>query len=303
MKRWLPLGFLIGFGFFGSCRAQDMIEVGLIESFSAPPDRYTLNRGAEQAAVPVQPGGRLMNGDQITVTSPGDRLTIWLFEPEGAKKTVVVLSQNNGVYVVDGRTRKQGLSQQLSSVWQWAASELGLRELEGKGQTTEASIRDVGAFTIPLLGNSQMLAAGRRTITLGWPHFGGAVRIAIKGPSQKVVAKSAATSNRWTSPQIDFAPGLYTIVTQASGKAIERKVEFVPVNSLPKLPNDPASAGLPPDAFDTIRAIWLSAQQQGRYALESFQIVLPISERYHPAKVFSRALIAGSLPSGPPRLD
>ena len=304
MKRWLSLGLVLGVGFFGSCRAEEIVEAGLIESFSAPADHYVLKRNGEQSIVPVQPGGRLLGGDRIEVKSPGDRLTIWLFGAEGAKKTVVVLSQSNGVYIVRGDAHRRGMSQQLSLVWQWAAGELGLRDREGKDQTTvHASIRDAGAFTIPLLGNSQMLAAGRRKITLGWPQFKGRVQIAIKEPSQRTVAKGAAVSNHWMSPTIDFAPGLYTIVAEASGKVVERKVEFVPSNSLPTLPDDQTSAGLPPEVIDTIRATWLAGQQRGRYALESLQIALPLVKKYHPANVLSRALIEGSLPSNAPRLD
>jgi hypothetical protein len=279
-----------------------MLEVGLIESFDAPADHYVLRRGDEQTMVPIQPGGRLMKGDRIEVKLEGDRLTIWLFEPRAAKKSVVVLSRSNGTYLVDAKAPKRGLSQQLSAVWQWAANELGVRDVESREKATaEASIRDLRAFSVPLLNNNQMLAAGYRAIAIGWPRNDGPVRMAIKGPARKVIATGRSSSDRWISRPVDLEPGPYTITIEAaSGSVIEKKFEVVPASFLPKFPDDPMAGELPPEHVETIRAAWLAAQRGGRYALEGFQIVAPIAERYHPAKLLSGALIEGSLPTKPP---
>jgi hypothetical protein len=284
----------------GSSDAATPVEVGLIESFDGPSDHYVLRRGegAEQMVVPVQPGGRLVRGDRIEVKFEGEHMTIWLFEPGAAKKSVIVLSRNGG-YVVDGNAPENGVSQRLSGIWQWAAQELGLRDVQQRERAAaEASIRDISRFVVPLLKDPQTLAAGRRAISIAWPGQDRA-RIEITGPDSRIISIEASASGKWRSELIDLEPGSYKIaITPESDGRIERTIQVVPESSFPAFPADSSAAQLPAEFVDTLRATWLAGRGR-RFALESFQMVAPIADRYYPAKLLSEALIEGSLPSKP----
>lgn len=293
--QWLAIA-VICLAMMEPCQGAD-VEVGLIESFNAPPDHYSLIREPERTIVAVQPGGRLMRGDRIEVKFDGDWITIWLFEPSVGKKSAIVLSRSSGIYLVDGQVPERGISQRFLGIWQWAAQELGLQETEQREDTlTEASVRDIGGFAVPLLAGAQFLSEGRRPLRLAWPSNPGAARIEVVGPTGEVMASGDSQSDTWTSTSIDLAPGTYAIsVRPKSGPGTDTTLKVVPATALPTFPQDPTAAELPAELVDTLRATWLAARG-ARFALESYQIVAPIADRYHPAELLKRALIEGRLP-------
>ena len=94
--RWLFAGFVLSAQLIGArptaSAEQEAMEAGLIESFHGPAEEFVLRRGPQQVNVPVWPGGRLLSGDQLEVGTENGHITLWLFDPETHKKSVVVLS-------------------------------------------------------------------------------------------------------------------------------------------------------------------------------------------------------------------
>ena len=278
------------------------MEAGLIESFHGPAEEFVLRRGPQQVNVPVRPGGRLLSGDQLEVGTENGHITLWLFDPETHKKSVVVLSKQPQIYVVRGHRQAQHSSSRFSAIWDWAAHELGLRADEAEERImAAAAIRGGAGLSAPLLESRQVLAAGHRAITLAWTQSEGPVRVVIEAGDSRVLAQEVTSSREWTSPAIDLSPGTYKIVLREnSGEPIVAQLDVAEATALPVLPDASAAEGMPAEMIRTVHATWLAGQARGLYALESLQLVAGLADRYYPAKLLRDALVEGSLPSVPP---
>jgi len=212
----------------------------------------------------------------------------------------IVLSRNSGTYVVDGNVPDRGFSQQFLGIWKWAAQELGLQEAEQHDLAlTEASVRDFGGFSTPLLAGKQLLSEGTRTLTVSWPGKAATARVEIAQANGELIASGNSSGGIWRSGLIHFVTGTYKIIVMPkSGSHIVTTVEVIPASSLPKFPQDSKTAELPAEFVDTIRATWLAARGP-QFKLEAYQIVVTIADRYHPAELLKQTLLEGRLPRKP----
>ena len=246
MKRWILV--LIAAALWPSALPAaepqvKSVEIGYIESFDHRPTAYIL-KAWRRLPGRSRHSPLVFNGDTIEVKDAYATLTLRLAGQDGP----TVLSKANQVATITGEIPRKSF---LSGVFGWTASVVQLFDREQREQVS-ASIRDLGSQTgselsAPLLARPQTLLAGRRKLTIGWvsPLI---VEVRILDGDGRHVANGQGSRTPWTTPEVDWKPGEYTIELAALGETIRQSLHFLAPDKGPTLPAqfaDPAAPESP----------------------------------------------------------
>jgi hypothetical protein len=287
-NRWGRLGFgsiiaLLAFWVLGvSARAS---EIGYIEDFVGPPSDYVLWRdGVSRAVALCLP---VRNGDRIEALTDSGRVTVRLVD----RSEPVVLTRAQRDTALTGQAPVKGF---WSGLLDWTAASLSPFDSERR-QRVSTNIRNDGGsgLAVPLLDRPQKIAAGQRSVTIGWLPAAGITEVRLGGPRGTVLAGGKGVGGLWTSPTLDLTPGRYTLEVRNPAGLIKGALTIVPAARLPALPSDLTRTEIPAPLRNVAQAAWLAAQDGGTYRLESLQGLEPQTNRQRPALVLIDALIAG----------
>ncbi len=292
MKRWILVLIAVALWSPGLHAAEAQIksvEIGYIESFDHSADVYVLKTGDTRREVAIM--APVFNGDTIEVNDASATLTLRLVGQAGP----IVLSKANDVATITGQIPKKGF---LSGVFGWTASVVQLFDREQREQVS-ASIRGnletADELSAPLFARPQAVLAGRRKLTIGWvsPRF---VEIRIVDRDGRPVANGRGSGTLWTTPEVDWKPGEYSIELAASGETMRQSLSFLPPEKGPNLPSELGD----PTAPEPLRAVatgaWYAAEDPA-FLLEALQHVAPDAGSSRPARLLTLAFIEGKRPS------
>lgn len=230
----------------------------------------------------------------LSEVSAGDRIEI----AKGGELTVMLYSGERKVFAGPEVTMKADPDNAESSVQgtlrQLVMSFLDREETTG---TVVAAVRgdESRSVAAPLLdADVATLAAGQRALVLPWS--GGvapyALSIASDDPVLELASLPAAELPR---QDLDLTPGDYTLtITDANGTEIERDIEVVPAEELPKAPDDPGLARLPAEYRTLAQAGWLSQQEDGRWRWEAYLELQTLPPDFAPGRLLAETLATGS---------
>jgi hypothetical protein len=296
MKRWILA--LIGAALWPSAlyaaEAQlKPVEIGYIESFDHSADVYVLKTGETRRDVAIL--GPVFNGDTIEVNDAYATLTLRLVGQAGP----TVLSQANEHATITAQIPQKGF---MSGVFGWTASVVQLFDREQREQVS-ASIRGnignpIGSrLSAPLFALPQTLLAGRRKLTIGWvsPLI---VDIEVLDGEGRPVANGQG-SGMWTTPEVDWKPGEYSIELAAAGETKRQSLLFLPPDKGPKLPSELGDPAAPEPLRAVAAGAWYAAEDPA-FLLEALQRVAPDAGSSRPARLLTLAFIEGKRPSPEP---
>jgi hypothetical protein len=269
------------------------VEIGYIESFDHSPEVYVLKTGETPRGVAVL--APVFNGDKIEVKDASAKLTLRLAGQDGP----TVLSKANGVATITGQIPQKGF---LSGIFGWTASVVQLLDREKREQVS-ASIRDLGSqmggeLSAPLFSRPQVLLAGRRKLAIGWvsPLV---VDIRVLDGDGRPVASGRGSGMLWTTSEVEWKPGDYTIEMAASGETMRQSLQVVPIEKGPNLPTELGDPAVP----EPLRAIavgtWYAADDPA-FLLEALQHVAADADSSQPARLLTQAFIEGKRPPPQP---
>jgi hypothetical protein len=269
------------------------LEIGYIESFDHTPDVYVLKTGAARREVAVL--APVFNGDTIEVNDASATLTLRLVGQAGP----IVLSKANDVATIIGQIPRKSF---LSGVFGWTASVVQLFDREQREQVS-ASIRDIGSqiggqLSAPLFALPQTILAGRRKLTIGWVSPL-SVEIRVLDGEGRPVASGRGSGTLWTTPEVDWKPGGYTIELAASGETMLQSLHFVPIDNGPNLPTELGDPTVPEPLRAVAVGTWYAAEDSA-FLLEALQHVAPDAGSSRPASLLTLAFIEGKRPPPQP---
>jgi hypothetical protein len=267
------------------------VEIGYIESFDHKADAYVLKTGDTRREVAIL--GPVFNGDTIEINDAYATLTLRLV----GQADPIVLSKTNDVARITGQIPQKGF---LSGVFGWTASVVQLFDREQREQVT-ASIRgsvgmQIGSrISAPLFALPQTLLAGRRKLTIGWvsPPI---VEIRILDADGRPVANGRGSGTQWTTPEVDWKPGEYSIEFAASGDTMRQSLRVLPPDKGPSLPSELGDPTAPEPLREVATGAWYAAQDPA-FLLEALQHVAPDAGSSRPARLLTLAFIDGKRPS------
>jgi hypothetical protein len=265
------------------------VEVGYIEGFDHSPGVYVLKSEDKRREVAIL--APVFNDDTIEVTNPSATLTLRLVGQTGP----VVLSKANDVF----RIRAQILQPSFwSGIYSWTASAVQMFDQEQR-EPVSASIRgELGKeLSAPIFATPQTVLAGRRKLAIGWvsPRT---VDILIVDTDGRSVASERGSGNVWTTPEIDWKAGAYTIELAANGETVRQNLRFVSPDQAPPPPADLASSTAPESLRAAAMGAWYATDPA--FLLEALQHVVSDARSSLPARVLTRAFIGGKRPSARP---
>ena len=264
--------------------AETPQEVGFIEDFTLDPGAYTLTRGT--TTIPVAILLPLQKNDVLTANGAGARIVIQLSDRPDPK----VITDANGPVRIDDAPPTHHY---FSGLFSWTASSVAILDHDHREEVA-ASIRGNDArLSAPILAAPQVLAAGRRALSIGWLSPS-AVNVTITRAGKQVAA-GRGVGGLWASPPIDLAPGAYQIQIAARTQAITQTLD---VRAAEPLPDELVSSAAPESLRETEIAAWLAARGPS-YALEALQHVAGAGD-FRAAQIVSDALIAGKRLAPPP---
>jgi len=267
--------------------------VGRIENYNGPSSAYLLER---QSGKTVAIGFLLSvyEGDKITVNKPGHFLQLAV----GSEHQRVEITADNSPYTVE----KYGdLLMAWDNSWAWLGNKLSEYHDElcesnktrcepDTPVTRNQTYRDT--LSIPLLtDNPAYIVAGTRPLYLRW--YGGQppYQVTVSQNGQPLGLLSA--ENQWIATRalpFKVATIYQVILTDTNGRSITERFTIVPAIDYP---NELEESGLSPETRQTVRALWLAAQPQGRWMLEAYQQASEIAERHYPARLLRDQLEKG----------
>ena len=103
----------------------------------------------------------------------------------------------------------------------------------------------------------------------------------------------------WTTPEIDWKAGAYTIELAANGETVRQNIRFVPPDQGPPPPADLASPTAPEPLRTAAMGAWYAAADPA-FLLEALQHVAFEARSSQPARLLTRAFIRGERPSPQP---
>lgn len=265
-------------------------EIGYVEDFSGVSGNYIVTRGAD--TVPMKLLMPVYAGDLIEALTEKGRVTLRLVDhPEPVIWSRADRDTPLAAPVAEGMSWSSILSATLASI-----SPLD----DQKRERVLTAIRgDEGEFDVPLLRSGQTIAAGRRSLSLGWMKSSAVTEISITTKNgKKLVNRAKGVGGFWTSPELNVKPGRYRIVVSSGDGQVTGEIDVVAAEELPQVPPEIHDARLPSSLLRVAQAGWIAQQSNGQYRFEALQLLA--GERSRAANVLTDALIAGQ-PIGPPR--
>jgi len=259
-------------------------EIGYVEDFSGLPGRYIVHRGGQD--IPIRLCLPLYKDDTIEALDEKGRVTLRLMDHPDP----VVWSR------ADKDTKLSTDAPKASSWPDLMGSMLAALSPfdEQKRERVLTTIRgDGGDFDVPLLQGGQVVAAGQRSLAIGWLKASAVTEISITAKDgRKLVKKAKGTGGLWASPTLNLKPGQYQVTVATGSGEASGTLDVVAPGELPQAPAELEQATVPEPLRHVAQAIWLGAQDGGRYRLEALQLIAD-DRGTRPAAVLAEALIAG----------
>lgn len=280
------IAFALAVLLFTARSAFAAAEIGYIEDFTGEASGYVVRRDGQD--LPVVLCMPLMKGDQLIVSGKGRALVRLADRPEPVVWTAA-----------DSATPLEAPGEPFwSPLLDWVVAKISPIDTQRR-ERVAANIRDDGGgeFGVPLLAARQVVAAGERTLAIGWQKPASPVQITIMPKKGKpIVSKAKGVGGVWVSEPIMLKPGRYRIEVATPSRTVRGEFEAVDPGALPVPPGE--LERIPGPLSAAASAVWLAGQNDGRYRLEAFQILARAKPVGAVAAVRS-ALIDGS-DIGPP---
>jgi hypothetical protein len=260
-------------------------EIGYVEDFSGLASQYRVIHASKE--IPLQLCLPLYNGDTIEALDDKGRVSLRLLDHPNA----VVWSRADKDTKFSAVVPKTSF---WSGLMDWTVASLSPFD-EQKRERILTTIRgdSGGEFGVPLLQVPQTLAAGQRVLVVGWLKPSTVAEISILAKSgRKLVNRSKAMGGLWASPALNLKPGKYHVVVAAGGRTVAGDIDVVPPLEIPQLPSELTQDGIPEPLRHSAQALWLAAQEGGRFRLEALQLIAN-DRSTRSATVLMEALIAG----------
>lgn len=258
-------------------------EIGYVEDFTGVPENYVVTRGTD--TVPLQLLMPVYAGDLIEALTDKGRVTLRLVD---LSEPVIWSRADRRTAITSQAT--EGAS--WSSILTATMAAISPFDRQKRARVLTAIRGDDGDFGIPLLQSGQTLAAGQRSISLGWTKSSTVTEISILARNgKKLVNRAKGVGGLWMSPQINLKPGRYRIVVSGGGVQVTGEIEVIAAEALPQVPTDLRVGNVPDTLARVAKAAWLAGQGSGQYRLEALQFIA--DDRSRPATVLTDALIAG----------
>ena len=264
--------------------AQAASAIGFVEGLVGIDSGQCLIRRAGSEPVHCLILSEVSAGDHIEIAEGGE-LILRLYS--GNAK---VLGSPGATLAADPDNAEPGLQ---SALKQLVANFFDRKQHSG---TVLAAVRgdDSRSVAAPLLNaDIAALAAGQRGLALRWAGGVAPYTLSIDGDELLLDLPDLPTAD--APPQaLDLAPGDYTLtITDAKGTEIERDVEVVAADELPRAPDDPGLAKLPAEYHTLAQAGWLSQQEDGRWRWEAWLQLQTLPPEFAPGRLLAEALARG----------
>ena len=275
-------------------RADPTRPAGWIDSFIGTPDHYVLQRGSNR--LPVKFYMPVHDGDLIIVNHVGHSLVLALSENDS-----VLITVKNSPYRAKALYEAPTLAGNLMD---WAGDWLtGLAGKSPQRNTAMLVTRSIGSrLHTPLLNDGAgKIAAGKTGLCLAWvggrPKYRITVTQPYNHPAPLLDVATSATSGCWRIPK--SSPGEYgLIISDDSGYRVKTNVHMVSEQEIPRLPQELSESSLSSEAKTTLYAAWLASLRDTDWALQAYQLVVPLANIHPPAASLVSALEEGSRPQG-----
>jgi hypothetical protein len=172
-----------------------------------------------------------------------------------------------------------------------------------QGAAVQAAIQGSGpsdtTIAIPLIDKPlALMVAGRRDLRMAW--FGGAppFRVRLFSASSTVVGELDSVPDRVvTLRDLDLAPGVYYFEVGCEHATHGSSFRVDPPEALPRMSgtdlNALAQTAESDELKETLRAGWLSQQENGAWALQAYQDLARVPDDYPPASALRSTLEHG----------
>jgi len=258
-------------------------DAGWINSFDGDSDSYLIKRS--NTTIPTTVFTVLQVGDVISVNNAKNYIELYL---NGGEKSAKIKRQNSPFII----TENAKIPDSADDLWVWLKERFNdWHQLTQLSTITEAS----NTITMPLLSNELepvALIAKNRALYLQWDGGQPPYTVEIK----KRLESIASINSSMTIVKmgvINFAvDSSYRVkVLDSTGQDFMggfRTVEFTQMPVYQNLLN----SELPIEIQQTLQAIWLTKQNNGKWIFEAYQQVAPLND-YQPAKLLKDALARG----------
>jgi hypothetical protein len=265
-------------------------EIGYVEDLHRGSGAIILKRGQKTLAVSMcMP---IMDGDIIVIPDQDATVTLRLV---GHDTPVIRSKANNNLLIHGSMPTHSFWSASLS----WAASAIRIFD-SNQRESVALQIRGAGFLAVPMFRQEQVVATGQRQISIAWlPRSTDAEIAIVRADDGHSIAAGTGVGGVWTSPTIDLLPGRYVVTVDHANQTVEGSIRAVRAGAMPALPRDLARSEIPQPLRRAATAAWLAAQDDGRYLLESLQLVVADAGQFRPAAVLVDAFAAGQTPARP----
>jgi len=259
------VSFALHIAFASAARASD--EVGVVAGYRPPAARFQVAR-ADSESIPVRIGTLVRVGDQLTLPA-GASVIVQLhdglrhefagpgsFEIPDAPPLGKVLAIFRSISkVFDDEYRMAGTAASRS------------------GDSCRVSDRSAQPIQVPILAGSSAIVAGQRDLPLAW--LGGCTpfTVSLHNADGSIVSMESVRGRQTRLDDLPLVVGHYSVViADATGLQFRGSIEAV--SSAPELPRDIAHDQSPLGVI--AGALWLAAQENGRWRFDSFERLRPL---------------------------
>ena len=279
--------------------ATERVVVAIVDHISGENITYQEKGGAKQ---PLRLLTQLHTGDVVYLPDPNSVVHLLV----GASKHQPIVHRDSPYEVlsfgappsflrnvVDGAVRSAKDS--IERLW-GKEQERGTVAAIARGARTGKTGGDLQA---PIFSFAeQRLVAGDRAFSISWeggepPYM---VDIKREGSVEPIARQEGLSTPELNSAAVRLSPGRHKIVIRDRGSRhmLQYEFEVVAADREPRPSNPAAFTGLPPDLGTTLAAVWLAAQDNGAWALESLQRTSELARSgYQPAVLLHNQLLYG----------
>ncbi|MDM8566226.1 hypothetical protein QUF74_11335 [Candidatus Halobeggiatoa sp. HSG11] len=258
-------------------------DAGWINNFDGNQDSYLIKRNNEVISTTVFKV--LQVGDIISVNNKRHFIELYV---NGGEK-VVTVKQQNSPFTITESDKVPALSTEL---WVWMKERFNDWHKLTKSLTVSNSSK---TLNMPLLSNTVetvALIAKDRTLYLQWDGGQMPYTVEVQKRLNSVTTKnSSSTMVKMDSIKLDANSSYRIKVLDSKGQSFMGGFKTV---ELTKMPVNKAvlNSKLPIEVRQTLQAIWLAKQNNGKWVFEAYQQIAPFNN-YQPAKLLKDALANG----------
>ena len=277
---------------------------GFVLCFNPPASQYDV-RHASGVVTPPQELMLLQRGDTVTVNHAASRAALIVFTVGGVEMKLPD-DTNATSYMVPQVGHPSPARLALLALVQFVA-DLIPRPNQGtgsEGAAVQAAVQGSSGpsettIAIPLIDKPlALMVTGRRDLRMAW--FGGAppFRIRLFSGSATAVAELDSVPDRIaTLRDLDLAPGVYYFEVRCAHATHGSSFRVDPPEALPHMSgadlNALAQTTESDELKETLRAGWLSQQENGAWALQAYEDLASVPDDYPPAAALRSTLEHG----------